>query len=219
MWLGLILSGQFIITSHESGPAPKSQLRANFSCLVPSSFVRSVLTCSSKPLLVLSVPFAQFPRGLRSFFWFSALASQSLPNSHRHSSANSGTGARVRVRTLAFFPSSSHSVFSLSTIFPRCWKELFVVLLCGLIALPPASSWSRARNCGIRGPSPFRSRCSPLGVQGLSPKLFFCVMALDVWCRSSPSGPFFFVAPRAVTQGSSFDLAACRSYGGGLTYS
>ena len=66
---------------------------------------------------------------------------------------------------------------------------------CGLIAIPPASTWSRARNSGIRGPSPLRCRYSPLGFQGLPPTLLrqvrehtealaFCVMALDVWCRS-----------------------------------
>ena len=45
-----------------------------------------------------------------------------------------------------------------------------------------------------------------MGIQGLSPKLLeqvrehtqaleLCVMALDVWCRTVPSRPFFFVAP------------------------
>ena len=64
----------------------------------------------------------------------------------------------------------------------------------GLIVIPPASTWSRARNSGIRGPPQLRSRQSPLGIQGLSPKLLdqvrehnealeLCVMALDVWCR------------------------------------
>ena len=42
---------------------------------------------------------------------------------------------------------------------------------CGLIAIPPASTWSRARNSGSRGPPPLRSRDSPLGIQGLSPRL------------------------------------------------
>ena len=45
-----------------------------------------------------------------------------------------------------------------------------------------------------------------MGIQGLSPKLLekvrqhtealeLCVMALDVWCKSVPSRPVFFVAP------------------------
>ena len=77
---------------------------------------------------------------------------------------------------------------------------------CGLIAIPPASTWSRARNSRVPGPLPLRSRDSPLGIQGLSPKfldqvkehnqaLEFCVMALDQWCQSLPLRPFFFVAP------------------------
>ena len=56
------------------------------------------------------------------------------------------------------------------------------------------------------GSSPLRSRDSPLGIQGLSPRLLSqvrehdgalecCVMALEVWCRSFPLRPFFFVAP------------------------
>ena len=76
----------------------------------------------------------------------------------------------------------------------------------GLIAIPPASTWSGARNSGIRGPPQLRSRQSPLGKQGLSPKLLeqvrehtealeLCVMALAAWCRSFPLRPFFFVAP------------------------
>ena len=90
-------------------------------------------------------------------------------------------------------------------ISPCCWKKLFVVLFL-VIAIPPASTWSRARNSGVGGPSPSRSRYSLLGIQSLPPKLLrqvrehcevleFCVMALDVWCRSFPSRPFFFVAP------------------------
>ena len=76
----------------------------------------------------------------------------------------------------------------------------------GFIAIPPASTWSRARNSGVRGPPPLRSRQSPLGIQGLSLELLdqlkehtealeLCVMALDVWCRSFPLRPFFFIAP------------------------
>ena len=40
--------------NHESGPAPKSQSRGDLLCPVLSSPVRSVSTCSSLPLLVLS---------------------------------------------------------------------------------------------------------------------------------------------------------------------
>ena len=61
---------------------------------------------------------------------------------------------------------------------------------------------------GTRDPraSPLRSCQSPLGIQGLLPKLLdqvrehtealeLSVMALDVWCRCLLSRPFFFVAP------------------------
>ena len=130
----------------------------------------------------------------------SARPNQWFRNSHRRSAANS------------LF--SDKSSFPNSCIFPSCrlsqehslLEEIAYGSFSGLIVVPPVSTWSRARNSGVRGPPPLRSRQSPMGIQGLSPKLLeqvrqhtealeLCVMALDVWCKSVPSRPFFFVAP------------------------
>ena len=96
---------------------------------------------------------------------------------------------------------------ALQKTFSILLEELAYGSFSGLIVIPLASTWSRARNSGVRGPPPLRSRQSPLGMQGLPSKLLdqvrehtealeLCFMALDVWCRSFPSRPFFFVAPQ-----------------------
>ena len=117
-----------------------------------------------------------------------------------------GFQTRVRFRTLAFSILSSQSGTLPFEDFSILLEEIAFGSFSGLIVIPPVSTWSRARNSGVRAPPPLRSRQSPMGIQGLSPKLLeqvrqhtealeLCVMALDVWCKSVPSRPFFFVAP------------------------
>ena len=180
---------------------------------MPSSSVRSVSAWSPKPLL-----------------WFSVRAKQSYMNSHRCSADNSWLSGKSSPPNFCIFPScrlsQGHFHLKISLYF---WKKLLGGSFSGLIAIPPASTWSRARNSVFRGPPQLRSRLSPLGIQGLLPKLLhqvrlhtealeLCVMALDIWCRSVPSRPSFFVARE--DQGgqqqtrASVNLAACRSDGG-----
>ena len=154
-----------------------------------SSPGRSVSTCSSLPLLVLS-------------------SGQSVV---------AELSQAFQCQQLAFRQEFASELlhFSLLTphagVLPFCGfsmllEEVTLGSFCGLIAIPPASTWSRARNSGVQGPPPLRSRSSPLGIQGLSPRfldqvkehnqaLEFCVMALDKWCQCFPMRPFFFVAP------------------------
>ena len=166
----------------------QSLIRERPLCLVPSSPVRSVSAWSPKPLLILS-------------------SSQTVV--HELSQAFSGQQLAFRQEfvseLLAFSILSSQSGTLPFEDFSILLDEIAHGSFSGLIVIPPASTWSRARNSGIRGPPPLRSRRSPMGIQGLSPKLLeqvreptealeLCVMALDVWCRTVPSRPFFFVA-------------------------
>ena len=186
---GWIWASRSVPQNHESGPAPKSHWRATLCvpCRLP--------------------PSAQFPRGLRSAFWFSALARQLWRNSHRRSVANGWLpGKRSRPNSCIFPFSRLTLVFSRSTISPCCWKTFFVVFV--------VSSQPRQSRLGV-GPGTLGFEdpllhCALVShswvIQGLPPKLRdqvrehtealeLCVMTLDVWCRSFPSRPFFFVAP------------------------
>ena len=156
---------------------------------VQSSPVRSISEWSSKPLLVISAC-QQVVTELSQAFSSRRLAfRQEFASELLHLSLLSSQSS-----TLPF------SEFSLLL------EEIARGSFCGLIAIPPASTWNRARNSGSRGPPTLRSRDSPLGIQGSSPRLLSqvrehngalecCVMALEVWCRSFPLRPFFFVAP------------------------
>ena len=156
---------------------------------MPSSPVRSVSAWSLKPLLVLS---------------------SSPTVVHELSQAFSGHQLAFRQEfvseLLHFSVLSSQSGTLLFEDFSILLDEIAIGSFYGLIVIPPVSTWSRARNSEIRGPPQLRSRQSALGIQGLCPKLLeqvrehtealeLCVMALDVWCKSVPSRPFFFVAP------------------------
>ena len=173
--------------SHESGSAPKSQWRANL------------------------VSRAVFPRPL-SF----RLVSEAAPGSQYGQTVVEELSQAFSCQQLAFkqeFVSELLHFSILSSQLRALPFEDFSILLeeiargslSTLIAVPPAANWSRARNSGFRVPPQLRSRLSPLGIQGLHPKLLdqvrlhtealeLCVMALDIFCRSVPSRPFFFVA-------------------------
>ena len=169
-------------------------------------------------------PSAQFPSGLQSPFSSSVPVNRSFTELAQAFSSRQLAFRQEfasELLQLLFFSSKSSTLpFS---DFSVLLEEIARGSFCGLIAIPPASTWSRARNSGNRGPPPLRSRDSPLGIQGLSPRLLgqvrehngaleCCVMALEVWCRSFPLRPFFFVAPEdrggQVHKRSSIDLAA-----------
>ena len=154
-----------------------------------SSPVRSVSTCSSLPLLVLSSGQSVVAELSQAF--------QCQQSAFRQEFAS---------ELLHFSLLTPHAGVLPFGGFSMLLEEITRGSFCGLIAIPPASTWSRARNSGVQGPPSLRSRDSPLGIQGLSPKfldqvkehnqaLEFCVMALDKWCQSFPLRPFFFVAP------------------------
>ena len=154
-----------------------------------SSPVRSVSTCSSLPLLVLSSGQSVVAELSQAF--------QCQQSAFRQEFAS---------ELLHFSLLTPHAGVLPFSGFSMLLEEITRGSFCGLIAIPPASTWSRARNSGVQGPPPLRSRGSPLGIQGLSPKfldqvkehnqaLEFCVMALDKWCQCFPLRPFFFVAP------------------------
>ena len=128
-------------------------------------------------------------------------------NSHRRSAANSWLSGKSSCPNFCIFPSchlgQEHSLLKVSSIL---LEEIDHGSFSGLILIPPSSTWSRARNSGVRGAPPLRSRQSPLIIQRLPPMLLdqvhehtealeLGVVALGVWCRCLPSRPFFFVAP------------------------
>ena len=131
--------------SHESGSAPKSLSRERPLCPVPSSPVRSVSAWSPKPLLVLS-------------------SSQTVV--HELSQAFSGHQLAFRQEfvseLLHFSVLSSQSGTLPFEDFSILLEEIAYGFFSGLIVIPPVSTWSRARNSGVRGPPPSRSRQSPM---------------------------------------------------------
>ena len=93
-------------------------------------------------------------------------------NSRRRPAANSWLSGKSSCPNFCSFPSchleQEHSHF----------EDFFIVLeeiahgsFSGLTVIPPASTGSRARNSGVRGPPPLRSRQSLLGIQGVPSKL------------------------------------------------
>ena len=116
-----------------------------------------------------------------------------------------GIQSRVLFRTLAFFLSPVSLWFSSVQCFLRSAGRNCSWFLCGH-RNPACLDLESGQE--LRG---WRTLSVPisvltLGLQGLPQKLLrqvrehsealeFCVMALDVWCRSFPSRPFFFGAP------------------------
>ena len=154
-------------------------------------------------------PSAQFPRGLQRPL---LVLSSSQTVVHELSQAFSCQQLAFRQEFVSELLHFSVLSSQLGTLpfedFSILLEEIACGSFSGLIVIPPVSIWSRARNSGVRGPPPLRSRQSPMGIQGhCHPKLLeqvrgnitealeLCVMALDVWCKSVPSRPFFFVAP------------------------
>ena len=141
--------------SHESGPAPKVLSGERPVCPVPSSPVRSVSAWSPKPLLVLS-------------------STQTVVN--ELSQAFSGQQLAFRqkfVSELLHFsvlPSQSGSLpFEAFSIL---LEEIAFGSFSGLIVIPPASTWSRARNSGVRGPPPFTVSSITIGHTRSAPEAF-----------------------------------------------
>ena len=65
-----------------------------------------------------------------------------------------GFQARVRVRTFAFFPPVISGRSPLFQRFSFPLEEIAHGSFSGLIVIPPISTWSRARNSGVRRPPP-----------------------------------------------------------------
>ena len=109
-------------------------------CPVQSSPARSVSAWSSKPLLVIS-SCQQVVTELSQAF-------QCQPSAFRQEFAS---------ELLHFSLLTPHAGVLPFGGFSMLLEEITRGSFCGLIAIPPASTWSRARNSGVPGPPPLRS--------------------------------------------------------------
>ena len=153
--------------------------------------------------------------GPLSPFWLTVPASQLWLNSHWPSNANSWHSSKSSLSNSCIFPFSRLTlVFSRSMISPCCWKKLFVVLFV-------VSSQSHLPRLGV-GPGTPRLEGPLLYDLGSHPWYTRSVSKAVVGRCGSFASFLLRCARRqrrSVTQKSSFDLAACRSYGGRQKYS
>ena len=157
--------------------------------VLSSSFVRSVSTPSSKPLLVLSACLSDVAELAQAF------SSQQLAFRRKFAS-----------KLFHFSCSRHYRPCSLLPISLCCWMNCRARVLFCASHCPSDSTWSRARNSKTEGPPPSRSRLCPLGIGGLNPMFLrhvhvhnqaveFCFMALEMWLKYQSGRPFLLVAP------------------------
>ena len=176
-----------------------TSLTSHFCAKESRERISTKVLSESDPCVSCRLPkSAQFPRGLRSPL---LVLSASQTDVQELAQAISGQQLAFRQEfvseLLRFSVLSSQSGTLPFEDFSILLEEIAHGSFSGLIVIPHVSTWSRARNSGVRGPPPLRSHQSPMGIQGLSPKLLeqvrqhtealkLCVMALDVWCKSVP---------------------------------